>query len=376
MRIAHIIDSLGWGGAQKLLVTFAEAARQHDIALTIITLDNDYKDAPFTSELENLDVRIVTFHAQRLLDLPRFIKLTRFLAQEKFDIVHTHLNYANILGTLACTITKTSTVATLHNVREGIESKLRKKLELWIVKKLSGKIIVVGEQVAKARQPQFPGKILHVVPNAVESIPPLPKTERQALRTELTGNTARPLLISVGRLTPQKGVDDLLTAFAQVCRKHPQAALIIAGAGSIFDDLNTQIKSLGLENNAWLLGSRTDVPRLLGASDLFVSASHWEGLPVAMLEAMSAGLPVAATGVGDVPVVVTSCSGVVVPPHKPEQLAQAISDLLDKPEQLAVMGSAARERVNLHYSPSVWLNRLLALYDEVLSPGITALMEI
>lgn len=375
MRIAHIIDSLAWGGAQKLLVTFAEATRQRDISLTIIVLDSSNKGAPFSADLEKLGIRIVTFHAQHLLNLTRFYKLLRFLVREQFDLVHSHLNYANILGPLACTFTNTPAVATLHNMRVGIESHPRKKVERWMLQKLTDRLIVVGQQVAVARQPQFPGKILHVVPNAVTPIPPLPESERLALRTELIGDAARPLLISVGRLTAQKGVDDLLMAFAQVCQGHPQTALIIVGDGSIIGDLNLQIKTLRLENNAWLLGGRSDVPRLLAASDLYVSASHWEGLPVAMLEAMSAGLPVTATGVGDVPVVLTPRSGITVPPNKPVQLAQAISDLLDNQEQLPVMGAAAREHVTLHYSPAVWVDRLLSLYQEVLPPGSAALRE-
>jgi glycosyltransferase involved in cell wall biosynthesis len=175
------------------------------------------------------------------------------------------------------------------------------------------------------------------------------------------------LLISVGRLTPQKGVDDLLTAFAQVCQSHPQTALIIAGDGKILPDLAQQIKTLKLENNAWLLGGRSDIPDLLSASDLYVSAAHWEGLPIAMLEAMSAGLPVAATGVGDVPVVLNNQIGVTVPPQEPAQLAQAICHLLDDAAQLPIMGAAAREHVSRYYSPLTWLDRLLAVYQDVLS---------
>lgn len=376
MRIAHIIDSMAWGGAQKLLVTFAEAARQHDdISVTIINLNNCDRGAPFITELENLNIRIVTFHGQHLYNLSRFFKLIRFLAHEKFDLVHTHLNYANILGTLACTFTGTPIVATLHNTRVGIEPNVRNKLELWALQKFTDRLIVVGEQVAKTRQMQFPGKILHVVPNAVASIPILPQTERLALRQELVENATRPLLVAVSRLTQQKGVDDLLTAFAQVCQSYPQAALIIVGDGTMMADLKRQLKTLALENNVWLLGGRSDVPRLLAASDLFVSASHWEGLPVAMLEAMSAGLPVAATSVGDVPMVLTSRTGVVVPPQKPAQLAQAICRLLDNRDQLPIMGTYAKEHVTRHYSPATWLNRLLRLYQEVLSSKQAAVMS-
>jgi glycosyltransferase involved in cell wall biosynthesis len=185
------------------------------------------------------------------------------------------------------------------------------------------------------------------------------------VRTELVGDDSRPLLISVGRLTPQKGGSDLLTAFAHVCETHPEAALIIVGDGSDLETLAEQIKALGLTNHAWLLGARSDVPRLLAASDLYVSASLFEGLPVAMLEAMAAGLPVAATDAGDVPLVVTPHAGVVVPRGEPMRLAQAFEQLLNNRKQLPEMGRAAREHVALHYSPAAWLDQLLTLYSEV-----------
>jgi glycosyltransferase involved in cell wall biosynthesis len=375
MRIAHIIDSLGWGGAQKLLVTFAEVALQRGISLTIISLSSTTQGAPFKTDLEKLGIRIVTFHGQRLIDPPRIFKLFRFLQQEQFDIVHTHLSYANILGPLACTFTKTPVVATLHNIKVNATISMRNGIEHWLLKRAVARIIVVGQQVAKARQHQFPGEKLYVVPNAVTAVPCLPNAERMALRRKLIGDTMRPLLINVGRLTPQKGLDDLLNAFAQVCQTYPQAALIIAGDGDILPDLARQIKSLGLENNAWLLGGRSDVPHLLAASDLYVSAAHWEGLPIAMLEAMSAGLPVVATGVGDVPVVLTAQTGIVVPPREPAKLAQAIKNLLDNQDRLPAMGAAAREHVTRYYSPLTWLDRLLAVYQEVLPAESAALLS-
>ncbi len=365
MRVAHIIDSLAWGGAQKLLVTFAEAARTSNVDVTIITLQADKKGAPFTSQIQALGTRMVAMHAPRLLHLPRLIRLVRFLKQERFDVVHTHLNNANILGPLACALTGTPVVASLHNMRIDTHLNSRKKLEIWTLRYLAKRIVAVGQQVADARQFQFPRTPLVVIPNAVTLISPLAQAEREVLRAELVGDTARPLLISVGRLTPLKGGSDLLTAFAQVCKIHPQAALIIVGDGSDLEVLAEKIRVLELENNARLLGARSDVPRLLGASDLYVSASLFEGLPVAMLEAMAVGLPVAATEVGDVPLVLTPRTGVGVPPGEPAQLAQAINQLLSNPEQLPAMGRAAREHVAQHYSPSIWLDKLLSLYNEV-----------
>jgi glycosyltransferase involved in cell wall biosynthesis len=98
---------------------------------------------------------------------------------------------------------------------------------------------------------------------------------------------------------------------------------------------------------------------------LYVSASHLEGLPVSVLEAMAAGLPVVATDVGDVAQVVVEGVGVIVPARQPELLATAVNALLDNPAQMQMFGALARTHVLANYSQTIWMDRLLALYSEM-----------
>jgi glycosyltransferase involved in cell wall biosynthesis len=105
----------------------------------------------------------------------------------------------------------------------------------------------------------------------------------------------------------------------------------------------------------------------LAASDIYASSSHWEGLPVAVLEAMMAGLPIVSTSVGDIPRVVTSDTGILVPPHEPVCLAEALSELVRAPEKAHAMGTAARRRAMQEYSLDTWIKRLTSLYEETLS---------
>jgi glycosyltransferase involved in cell wall biosynthesis len=106
----------------------------------------------------------------------------------------------------------------------------------------------------------------------------------------------------------------------------------------------------------------------LAAADIYVSSSIWEGLPMSILEAMIAGLPVIATGVGDIPRVVTSDAGLIVPPAQPEALAEAMARLLDDPALCQSMGAAARRHSLAEFSADVWMDRILALYREVIEP--------
>ena len=133
------------------------------------------------------------------------------------------------------------------------------------------------------------------------------------------------------------------------------------------DSIIRQVDNSRLSQSVILIGERTDVPQLLASSDVFASSSHREGLPLAVLEAMMAGLPVVATSVGDIPNVVTSDTGVLVPPHQPEQLAAALEDLLKNPEKRKAMGRAAQERAWNEYSVDAWMKKHIALYQEVLA---------
>jgi glycosyltransferase involved in cell wall biosynthesis len=376
MHTVQIIDTLKIGGAQKLLITFAAKAQARQVHVTVISLSGD-NEPQIVNELNNLGVRVYILPplVKGILGLERSGQIAHILRRENCNLVHTHLTYANIVGTFAGRWAGMPTVASLHNVRversSGTpkHSRVKSWLEVQALRHGASRVIAVGHLVAETYQGLFPNKAIEIVPNAVETILPLSVQERIRLRTELVGNPDRPLLIAVGRLTAQKAYADLLVAFNELRQSHPAAALIIVGGGTSRDEIETQITDLNLTGHAFLLGKRADVPRLLAASDIFINASHWEGLPVAVLEAMSAGLPVVGTAVGDVPKVVVKGTGLIVPPKEPQQLASAICSLLDNPAQAQQLGNTARAYANHHFSASAWTNTLLHLYQETLKTG-------
>lgn len=367
MHIAHLIDTLSWGGAQKLLITFAEAAQAYGITPTVISL-RPRDDAPFTEELEALGVPVIELPFRRIVEPALLLKLLQILRRERFDILHTHLTQANVIGSTLGPLSGTPVIASIHNTVTRVRRfhRVRQQVEATALRLGARRVIAVGHVVADAQQDRLSKTRMVTIPNAVSLIAPLSPGERQAIRTELCGDPNRPLLISVGRLTAQKGYGDLLTAFAEVVQRHPEAMLAIAGRGDLQAQLAAQLDGLGLAGRALLLGARSDVPKLLAASDMFVSASHWEGLPIAVLEAMSAGLPVVATRVGDMSHVVVEGTGMIVEPRQPAQLAQAIGQLLNDPDKLRAYGVRAQVHILDQYHPDLWLRRLVALYAEVL----------
>jgi glycosyltransferase involved in cell wall biosynthesis len=370
MNVAQMIDTVRTGGAQKLLVTLAEGARGRDLRLEVLSLRRR-DDSPIAQQLERLGVGVREFPIRRLADPAQFTEITRFLRGNRYDLLHTHLTYSNILGGLAGRLTGLPVVATLHNTRTGKRrgDAARQWLEAYVLRRWARRRLAVGYAVAEAHRQILGRASLEVIPNAVGVPARISAEERRAVRQELTGDPGRPILISLGRLTQQKAYGDLISAFSRVSEKHPSAALLIAGEGLLRPDLEAQIAALGLDSQVHLLGLRDDVPRLLAASDIFVSSSHWEGLPVAVLEAMAAGLAVVATAVGDVPRVVTPETGIIVPPKQPDRLTEAMVELLDDSARQRSLGHSARDHVRLNYSIGAWTDRLLAIYAEARRAG-------
>jgi glycosyltransferase involved in cell wall biosynthesis len=171
------------------------------------------------------------------------------------------------------------------------------------------------------------------------------RDRRAATRAELGLSPESTVLLSLGRLHPQKGQAELVRAAAGVHAQRPDVRLLIAGDGPERTRLEALVAALGLEDVVVLLGHRRDAGRLMDAADLFVFPSHLEGTPFAMLEAMAHGLPVVAAAFGGVEEVVEDGeTGVLTPVGRPDELCSAIVGALGDPDGLERLGAAGRER--------------------------------
>jgi len=370
MNILQVVDTTGIGGAEKLVVTFAREACQRNIPVTVACLKS-VSGPSIEPEIRALGVPVRFFVAPRLLAPGRFVKFWDFLRRGDFDIVHTHLLYANVLGCVAARWSRIPAIATLHSISQEPRHyhPLRDAFETAALRFAASNVLAVGYEVADTHQKRIPGKPIVVIPNGVERAAPLSPEQRLALRRDMVGggDPARTLCLSVGRLMPAKGFSDLLTAFQKVVQSAPVACLAIAGSGGLAEELQNQIVNLGLSAHVRMLGARNDIPQLMAASDLFTLASHWEGLPLTILEAMMAGLPIAATAVGDIPRVVMPDAGILVAPQSPDELAQALLALIEHPERRRQMGAQGRAFAEKHYHVSAWFDKLLALYQDTIT---------
>jgi len=367
MRLAIVVDSLRVGGAQKLISTFASNASAYPIQPIIIRLREDSTPA-ILRPIQEAGVEVVTMEAGSLFNVKRLEQLTDFFERENINLVQTHLYYSNILGSIAASRAGVPVIATLHSVAApvGWKNNILQRIEDFCLRKYATRILAVGNMVAQAHANRYGNRKLDVILNGIPKLEPIQSLERERLRHEITGNGATPIIVTVGRFSRAKGYEDLIQAFNLLQKKDMQPILLMVGAGTMVDAIKEKIESKRLSHAVILTGERNDVPQLLASSDVYASSSHREGLPLAILEAMMAGLPVVATSVGDIPNVVTRDAGVIVPPHRPEKLAAALEDLLKNPEKRKAMGKAAQERAWNEYSVDAWMKKHIALYEEVL----------
>ena len=194
-----------------------------------------------------------------------------------------------------------------------------------------------------------------VIPNMVDM---------RAFRSAAQPQDRDPELLFLGRLDPTKGIEELLQAAAKLRERFPRLRLVLAGVGDL-RAVEARAASLGIadavEFPGWVVGERKQA--LLERASVFVLPSYVENMPVSVLEAMAAGLPVVATSVGAIPEVVEDgVSGVLVPPRDAQALAQAIERVLADPQRRRRMGEAGRARAERDYSVERVMPRLEAMY--------------
>ncbi|MGF1476085.1 MAG: glycosyltransferase [Geminicoccaceae bacterium] len=370
IHVAQIVDSLVTGGAERLIVTFVEAAqRRTDLKVSVIVLADDR--TPLRDDLERFDVEIVALPHRSLADPRRLWRMILEIRQRRIDLLHAHLSTAIIMGGLSALALRLPLVATIHNTKPSVRrvGRARAWLHRYVLRRRANRLIAVGEAVVTTNAEEAGNRPFDVVHNAVSRAAVGAEDQAQDARAELGIAPDALLLIAVGSLIPQKAHDDLLKAFARVRRQRPDARLLIVGAGPLEDDLRELLTSLELESSAALLGLRTDVPRLLAASDMFVSASHWEGTPVALLEAMVNHLPCVVTDVGDNRLLLGDTGNIAVPAEAPYELAAAIVDLASEPERMKACGQAAGSRATSAVGVDAWLDRLVSIYRHEIACG-------
>lgn len=304
--------------------------------------------------------------------------IARYVRRHRIRLIHTHNEGAHFAGGLAGRLSGTRVVLHMHDVKGEPEEGLARSLYTLLALACASRIILVSaalERTFLAHEPiraRLRRKI-SICHNGIELHRFRLKAREAAIVEELGLDSCYPVVGIIGHLAPRKGQRDFILAAARVIQEFPQARFLIVGrpmfeaASRDYEaGLRALVKERGLESYVTFTGQRDDVPQILSALDIVVSASYAEPFALSLLEAMAAGRAIVATAVDGTPEMLGQ-AGVLVPPGDPHALAEAIMGLARDRDALERLGSAALARVQARFSLDAFVHDVAAAYQAVLT---------
>jgi len=365
-RVLWLVKGLGPGGAERLL-TAAAAVRDRDRFDYHCAYLLPWKDA-LVPELEAAGVPVHCFEVRDERDVRWAGRLRRFLRDERFDLVHVQSPYAGGIARLVAwslpRSERPALVATEHNGWSTFA--LPTRVVNGATLPLSDAVIAVSEHVERSLWRPYRARAETIVHGVAIDAVRASLAERDATRAELGVPPDGILAGTVANYTEQKDWPNLLRAARRLADDGVPVRFCAVGQGPLEAEVQALHRELDLAGVVTLTGFRPDAVRLMAACDLFVLASRFEGLPVALMEALALGLPIVATAVGGVPEAVTDgVEAVLVPPSRPDLLAGAVAELVADPARRARLAAAAGARASA-FDITRAVRRIEAIYDEVL----------
>ena len=381
IRLLWLIDSLTMGGAERLVAAFARHLDRERFDLRVICL-KVIDSNPLAADIEAIGIPVTVLGARNLRDIAAFARLVHFVWDQKIDVIHTHLTYADIWGRLAGWLTRRPVFSTVHvpqffnylNPRR--RDQMIEAIAMFTRKHFGGTVISVSEALRQHHISQgFPADRIITIHNGIElsKFEPPVDFSKSAKRSELGITIKAPVVITLAVLREGKGHDTLLDAVPKVLENMPETKFLIVGGGPLEEELRQRVNQSGVSESVIFTGMRQDTAEMLAVADLFVLPSEFDPLPTVVLEAMVMRLPVVGLDSGGVPeMVVDGQTGLLLQSTDPAVVAQSILSLLTNTEQAKQMGEQGRARLEAEFSASVWVRKLESLYDKVLSGEKTA----
>lgn len=360
MNVLHLDEQRGWRGGEQQVAYLIQGQIAAGFRVHLAA-------RPGSALLQRLGkdpVRPVPLRFRGEADLLAALRLARVVRREGIALLHAHTSHAHALACLARRFAPNARVIVSRRVdippRPGWFNRLKYHAPdhyIAISKAIDARLAAYG----------IPGERRTLVYSAIDplrlQVDPLP---RAALG--IPGGAF--LIGNVAALSPHKDHLTLLEAFAKVAVAHPAAWLVIAGDGPLRKRLEDRAAALGAADRVRFLGFREDIPQLLRALDAFVLSSTQEGLGTSILDAMAAGVPVAATASGGIPEMVRDGeTGRLVPPGAPQALADALASFIEAPDQAQTLAARARAMVEESFSVGAMVEGNLAVYRQVLDRG-------
>jgi glycosyltransferase involved in cell wall biosynthesis len=352
VRVVHVHRIRGISGSERHLLTLLPALAEQGIESVFVGLDDPASEPePFYREL---GVEWVRVRCPRDLDPALGWRVRRELRRLRPDVVHTHLVHADVYGALGAG--RIPLVSTKHN-----DDRFRLGPFRYVERALgrrASRVIAITEALRRfcVDRVGLPAAKVEVVHYGLDALP-----EPWGESVEVPIPAGARVLLCVGRLAEQKGVDIAVRALAKIREHEPAAVLVVLGEGPE----RRRLEALAGEG-VYLPGRVGDAASWYRRAELLVHPARWEGFGLALLEAMLAGKPVVATRVSSAPEIVADGeTGLLVPPEDPEALARTVIELLAASQTAAAMGQAGLVRAGAEFSVAKMAERTAGVYAAV-----------
>lgn len=371
-RLLHI-KGAGFGGDSVLIIELGRAAQEQGFRVDVLAGDPRFQEMIADAGLGLVDLDVIQREIRPLHDARALAAVTRLLDRSSYAIVHTHTSKPGMVGRLAATrvgvpgVIHTPHLFPFHEESGRLAAAAYVRYERLAARWCHRIVTVSNFQRDWALRLGIGG------PEQVISIPNGVPTERTSTRrsraevmTEL-GIGKGFIILALGRLAPQKGIEYLVRAAPRIRQAVPDVRIMIVGDGPLERPLARLAAELGAEDTVRFLGFRRDVGELLAAADLVVLPSLWEGLSISLLEAMVAAKPIVTTSLGSNREVTDDGRAArLVPPKDVEALAAAIVALAASPDEREVLGRMAQNIQRERYTMRRMLDAYVAEYEGLL----------
>ncbi len=365
IRVVHIVPMLSPGGAERVAVHIVKGLNRQRFEPAVISFTGRL-GCDLDRLLEEAGIEVHYLGKRPGFDYRMYYRLPPVLKECRPDIVHTHLHVLRYALPSLLLLKRVSLLHTVHNLAEReIELRLR-----WLQRYAFNHGVVpvaVAEEVAVSLGRLYGIHRCRVISNGIPTDyyarPQTPRIEWRA-REGFRDNDV--LFVCVARFAPQKNHALLLKAFREGPASDPKAHLVLVGEGVLREQLEEQAKQLGLASQVHFLGLRTDIPDVLGAMDVFVLSSDFEGNPLSVMEAMAVGLPIVSTAAGGVPDLFESGrEGLIVQTGDVQGLSNSMASLLRNRELRQSLGLAAARRARAKFDVSTMVQAYEGLYENL-----------
>lgn len=342
LRVLHIVNTMCIGGLQRVVETLCEATNPDRFEVSVLCLG---QVGDIGKEMRARGFRVDGLPDSDPDEPDRLapLKVFKYLKQYPADVVHTHNTQAMMEGIAPAFGARVPVRIHTDHARLYPDRTAYILAERYL-SHLTTKVVAVSDHTAEELRThqKISDRKLVTIPNGIDASAYVGQFDVAAKKRELGLPENGPVIGLAARLAEQKGLIHLLEAMPVLQSRFPDLHLLIAGEGELEASLKQSAVELGVDGQTHFLGPRRDVPELYAAMDLFMLPSYWEGLPMAILEAMAAGLPVVGCDVGGVATAVRpGINGLLVEPGRPDDLAEATTELLLDPNRMTQFGEAA-----------------------------------